>query len=115
MDKSILEKRIHDKAEKRADEYFKEISGFFYQHEELVANGREGLVLKPIAENMSIQFISPFSNDESLFNNQDTLSKYTNWQDIRKELVEKYEKEETDNILDKLDSINYLLEGNNEN
>ena len=112
MDKSILEKRIHDKAEERADEYFKEISEFFYQHEELVANGREGLVLKPIAENMSIKFISSsFSDEESLFNNQDTLSKYTNWRDIRKELVEKYEKEETDNILDKLDSINYLLEG----
>ena len=110
MDKSILEKRIHAKAEERADEYFKEISEFFYQHGELVANGREGLVLKPIAENMSIKFISPFSNDESLFNNQDTLSKYTNWQDIRKELVEKYEKEETDNVLDKLNSIDYLLE-----
>lgn len=109
MDKSILEKRIHDKAEERADKYFEEISGFFYQHEELVANGREGLVLKPIAKNKSIGFRSPY-NDESLFNSQDNLSKYTNWQDIRKELVEKYEKEETDNILDKLDSINYLLE-----
>lgn len=111
MDKSILEKRIHDKAEERADKYFEEISDFFYQHEELVANGREGLVLKPIAENKSIRFRSPYRDDESLFNSQDTLSKYTNWQDIRKELVEKYEKEETDNILSKLESINYLLEG----
>ncbi|MDS1015258.1 hypothetical protein [Lentilactobacillus buchneri] len=111
MDKSILEKRIHDKAEERADKYFEEISEFFYQHEELVANGQEGLVLKPISENKSINFRSPYCDDESLFNSQDTLSKYTNWQDIRKELVEKYEKEETDNILNKLDSINYLLEG----
>jgi len=46
-----------------------------------------------------------------MFDNQESLSKYTNWQDIHKKLVEKYEKEETDNILDKLDSINYLLEG----
>ncbi|MCX7511612.1 hypothetical protein OSJ94_10505 [Levilactobacillus brevis] len=111
MDKSILEKRIHDKAEERANKYFKEISEFFYQHEELVANGREGLVLKPIAENRSIKFRSPYRDDGSLFNSQDNLSKYTNWKDIRQELVEKYEKEETDNILSKLDSINYLLEG----
>ena len=111
MDKSILEKRIHDKAEERADEYFEEISDFFYQHKELVANGREGLVLKPIAKNRSFHFRSPYSDDESLFNSQKNLSKYTNWKDIRKELVEKYEEEETDNILDKLDSINYLLEG----
>lgn len=109
MDKSVLEKHIHDKAEERADKYFKEISEFFYQHDELVANGREGLVLKPVAENRSLHFRSPY-NDDALFNSQDNLSKYTNWQDIRKELVEKYEKEETDNILDKLDSINYLLE-----
>lgn len=110
MDKSILEQRIHDKAEKRADKYFEEIAEFFDQHEELVANGREGLVLKPIAENRSIHFRAPYSDDEALFNNQDNLSKYTNWQDIRKELVEQYEEEETDNILDKLESINYLLE-----
>ena len=111
MDKSILEQRIHDKAEERADKYFKEISEFFYQHEELVTNRGEGLVLKPIAENKSIHFRSPDNNDDdALFNSQNTLSKYTNWQDIRKELVEKYEEEETDNILDKLDSINYLLE-----
>lgn len=108
MDKTILEKRIHERAEKRADKYFEEISEFFYQHEELVANGRKGLVLKPIAENKSIGFRSPF-RDESLFNNQDNLSKYTNWQDIRKELVEKYEKEETDKVLSKLENINYLL------
>lgn len=114
MDKSILEKRIHAKAEERADKYFEEISDFFNQHEELVANGREGLVLKPIAENRSIGFRSPYRDDESLFNSQENLSKYTNWQDIRKELVEKYEKEETDNILDKLDSINYLLEAQHE-
>ena len=109
MDKSVLEKHIHDKAEERADKYFKEISEFFYRHDELVANGREGLVLKPIAENRSLHFRSPY-NDDALFNSQENLSKYTNWQDIRKELVEKYEKEETDNLLDKLDSINYLLE-----
>ena len=114
MNKSDLENHIHDKAEERVDKYFEEISEFFYQHKELVAepvaNGREGLVLKPIAENKSIHFRSPYG-DDALFNSQDSLSKYTNWQDIRKELVEKYEKEETDNILSKLDSINYLLEG----
>lgn len=110
MDKSVLEKRIHEKAEQRADKYFDEISEFFYQHEELVANGRDGLVLKNIVKNRTIRFRSPFTDDESLFNSQDNLSKFTNWQDIRQELVEKYEKEETDNILDKLNSINYLLE-----
>jgi len=29
MDKSVLEKRIHDKAEERADKYFSEIRNFF--------------------------------------------------------------------------------------
>jgi len=46
-----------------------------------------------------------------MFDNQESLSEHTNWQEVRKSLVEKYEKEETDNILSKLDSINYLLEG----
>ncbi|WP_428958136.1 hypothetical protein [Levilactobacillus brevis] len=36
QDKSVLEKRIHDKAEERADRYFGEISNFLINHDELV-------------------------------------------------------------------------------
>lgn len=106
MDKSILEKRIHDKAEERADKYFNEISDFFHKHDELVNE----LVLKSNKKE-KLYFKTDFYGDgDGLFDRQEILNKYTNWQDIRKKLVEKYEKEETDNILSKLDSINYLLE-----
>lgn len=105
MDKSILEKRIHDKAEERADNYFIEIRDFLHKHDELVNE----LALTRTIEN--VYFLTSYYGGSGMFDNQESLSKHTNWQDIRKELVEKYEKEETDNILDKLDSINYLLEG----
>lgn len=103
MDKTFLEKRIHERAEKRANKYFEEISYFFYQHTEL-----GGLVLKPVEGDESIPFINSYQSD-ALFNNQENFEKFTNWKDIKKELVEKYEKEETDEILSKLENINYLL------
>lgn len=43
MDKSALEKHIHDKAEERADKYFETIRSFFRNESELVSK----LVLKP--------------------------------------------------------------------
>ncbi|MCP9369147.1 hypothetical protein KBX44_06480 [Lentilactobacillus kefiri] len=111
MDKSILEKRIHDKAEKRADKYFEEVRSFFESHNELVYYNHEGLFMNPSDNGTPKRYFkSGYSNFNGIFDSQKELSKFTNWQDIRKELVEKYEKEETDNILDKLDSINYLLE-----
>jgi len=105
MDKSILEKRIHDKAEERADNYFNEIRGFFHKHDELANE----LILTKTIEN--VYFLTSHFGGSGMFDNQESLSEHTNWQDIRKKLVEKYEKEETDNILSKLNSINYLLEG----
>jgi len=106
MDKSILEKRIHDKAEERADQYFEEINQFFSNHDELISR----LALVEQGKN-KIYFKTEYYDGKGLFDGQKSLSKHTNWQDIRKKLVEKYEKEETDNILSKLNSINYLLEG----
>lgn len=106
MDKSFLEKRIHDKAEERADKYFETIRSFFG------SNGSKRELANKLALKPSSKEKLYFRTDRSgsgIFDNQESLSKHTNWQDIRKELVEKYEKEETDNILDKLDSINYLL------
>ena len=105
MDKSVLEKRIHDKAEERADEYFNTIRSFFRNESELVSR----LVLKP-SSTEKLYFRTDYNSGSGIFDSQESLSEHTNWKDIRKELVEKYEKEETDNILDKLDSINYLLE-----
>jgi hypothetical protein len=55
-------------------------------------------------------FKSEYHDVNGIFDSQNELSKFTNWQDIRKGLVKKYEIEETDNILSKLDSINYLSE-----
>lgn len=106
MDKSALEKHIHDKAEERADKYFQTIRSFFMNESELVSR----LVLKQSSKE-KLYFRTDRNGGSGIFDNQESLSEHTNWQDIRKELVEKYEKEETDNILDKLDSINYLLEG----
>ena len=105
MDKSILEKRIHAKAEERADKYFAMIRLFFRDEGELVNK----LALTNSKE--KIYFKTDSYGGHGMFDSQENLSEYTNWQDIRKELVKKYEKEETDNILSKLESINYLLEG----
>ncbi len=105
MDKSVLEKRIHDKAEERADKYFANIRLFFRAEGDLVNK----LALTNSKE--KIYFKTDSYGGHGMFDSQESLSEYTNWQDIRDELVKKYEKEETDNILSKLDSINYLLEG----
>lgn len=111
MDKSILEKRIHDKAEERADKYFEEVRSFFESHDELSYFNHEGLYMNSSDNGTpKIYFKSRYSDVNGIFDSQKELSKFTNWKDIRDELVKKYEKEETDNILSKLDSINYLLE-----
>lgn len=104
MDKSVLEKRIHDKAEERANKYFRVLNNFFREHSELVNK----LALTNSKE--KIYFKTDSYGGNGMFDSQERLSEYTNWKDIRDELVQKYEKEETDNILSKLDSINYLLE-----
>ena len=106
MEKTYLEKRIHERAEKRADKYFDEISSLFESHDELV---RYGLSLKPTDGESPKIFRSRYYDGAGIFDSQENLSEFTNWQDIRKELVKKYEKEETDEILSKLENINYLL------
>lgn len=101
MDKTYLEKRIHERAEKRADDYFEEIHEFFNQHKEL-----RQLFLHFDHEAIAL---TGYSDDLALFNTQSNLSKYTNWEELKKKLVSKYEKEETDKVLSKLENINYLL------
>lgn len=42
--------------------------------------------------------------------NESMLNEYTNWPEIKKELLKKYQDEETDNILEKLSGISDFLE-----
>ena len=101
MDKTYLEKRIHEKAESRADDYFEEIHEFLNQHKDL-----RHLFLEFGHENIAL---TGYYDDLALFNSQSNLSKYTNWEELKKKLVSKYEKEETDKVLSKLENVNYLL------
>ena len=76
MDKTYLEKRIHERAEKRADDYFEEIHEFFNQHKEL-----RQLFLHFDHETIAL---TGYSDDLTLFNTQSNLSKYTNWEELKR-------------------------------
>ncbi|KZL35702.1 hypothetical protein [Secundilactobacillus collinoides] len=73
MDKSILEKRIHTKAEERADGYFRGFNNFFREHSELVNE----LVLTNSKE--KIYFKTDYYGGNGMFDSQEILNKYTNW------------------------------------
>jgi hypothetical protein len=112
MDKSFLEEKIKEKAKKRllADE--KSLRELAYNHPIL----RKLSVVQADEDGKSklvrIIAIDGYSNElfvAGMDENSERCDK-TNINQIRKELLQKYEEQELDNILNKLDSVGYLFE-----
>lgn len=105
MDKTLLEKRIEERAEKR----FKDDLRILINDIQKNPIGKSLTILingKPVElADSGINF--------GLINNNSTKGNYvlnTNLKEIKEKLVDEYKKEETDAILDKLTNIDYLFQ-----
>lgn len=107
MEKSILEKRIHEKAVERFD---KDIRDFinFVGHSEL-RNFSLGVVGYDSKIGLAAQGCNwGIINTEPYPKHQEWLKEHTNFYEIKEQTIKKYEKEETDKILGKLENLDYL-------
>mgnify|MGYP001268906130 CR=1 FL=1 len=104
MNKTILEKRIKERAEERFDKEFRELVNYIYTHP---IGGR----LKVKIGDSDIPIVN-FGRNYGLFNEegiQNKRSDNTNLQSVKMSLLKEYEKEETDEILKKLENLDYLF------
>ena len=108
MEKTILEKRIEEKATERAQKDYIEMMKFLKTNP---ITSRLTIEVKCLKEDKMIHlaYHGPnwaLLNDEGLKNQHSTS---TNIETVLDELVEKYKKEETDSILSKLENLGYLF------
>jgi hypothetical protein len=109
MEQSFIEKRIASKATERVDKDYREFIDFcnknpFAKQIQIKVN------------NINIFLTGNNYNNQELFSPHNTNNKnndFTNYIDIFNKLQKKYEKEETEILLDKLDSVKYLFDNLN--
>lgn len=105
MKKSALEKRIEKRAEDRFDSQVKELVLYIDKHP-------IGCRLKITIDGHQIN-LANFGGNHGLINEQGTDNSNadkTNLQQIKVDLLEKYEAEEIQNLEEKLDSVRYIFE-----
>ena len=105
MDKTMLEKRIEERAEKRFKDDLRSLINDIQKN--------------PIGKSLTILIngkpveLADSGINFGLINNNSTKGNYvhnTNLIEIKEKLVDVYIKEETDSILDKLTNIDYLFQ-----
>lgn len=105
MDKTMLEKRIEERAEKRFTDDLRSLINDIQKN--------------PIGKSLTILIngkpveLADSGINFGLINNNSTKGNYvlnTNLKEIKEKLVDEYKKEETDSILDKLTNIDYLFQ-----
>ena len=103
MDKTFLEKRIEERAEKRFEEELITFTNFVVRHpiggEIRVKMGDDNIPLANFGRNYGLVNANGLKN---------SMAEMTNLADVKAKLIEKYIKEETDAILAKLTNIEYL-------
>lgn len=106
MDKTMLEQRIEERAEQR---FTKEFNNLI---QELINN--------PICKGLKVTIgeedipLANFGSNYGLLNGSVTInknSKHTNLEVVKERLLIQYKQEETDAILNKLSSLDYLFQG----
>lgn len=105
MNKSVLEKRIKERAEEKTKEEYNEFVNM------LEKNKFGKLLHVKFEDNESIP-LSNFGCNYSLFNHnclENSNVVHTNLEEIYNDILEKNIREETDRILSKLDGIGYLF------
>lgn len=105
MEKTILEKRIEERAHERFNKDLKTLVDLIHHH--------------PIGGQLTVTIgdrnipIANFGQNYGLLNGRgihNQNSEHTNLAIVKENLIEKYKKEETDEILNKLDGLNYLFD-----
>ena len=105
MDKTMLEKRIEERAEKRFTDDLRSLIND-------IQKNPIGKSLKILINGDPIELADSGINF-GIINNNSTKGNYvlnTNLKEIKEKLVDEYKKEETDSILDKLTNIDYLFQ-----
>lgn len=104
MDKTFLEKRIKERAIERFEEDYRDFV-------DAIIRNPVGNLLKIRVEEKQI----PLSNsgpNYGVFNkeqDENSWSKYTNYSEVKEYMVNEYVERETDEIINKLESIGHLF------
>lgn len=107
MEKSILEKRIHEKAvirfKKDIADFVSYINNSPLRCFEIEVQGEKSKIpLTDYGTNWAL-----ITTDMS-GNRKEWLKEHSNFYELKEEIIKKYEKEETDKILEKLENLDYL-------
>lgn len=105
MDKTMLEKRIEERAEKRFTEDLRSLIN-------VVNTNAIGNKLTLLIDGKPISLAKPsctfgIINEKAL---DAEFAKHTNLKEVKEILIDQYIKEETDDILNKLTNIDYLFQ-----
>lgn len=107
MEKTILEKRISQRAEERYEQEYNAL------YKALSSNKIARLLKITIGEKEITDFVD---DSQALITNCSKtaeISELSNFAEIKKNLIIIYEKEETDKILNELSALSYLFVQNN--
>lgn len=110
MEKSTIEKRILEKAEKRfsnlKNDVFKKVS------ENKLLGSLKIFIDKDKKEYVRICGTGGYCPATDLFNTTRLLEERTNYKEVEEQIISEYIKEETDILFEKLDAIKYFLTDN---
>lgn len=113
---TILEKRIREKAKKAYDAEYKKLTDFLASNR---ISKKIYLNVLSFDEKSQLKDAIPLvgnGNDSAFFRQLNQVSSHnkylfmSNYEDVEEELIEEYIKEETDNLLSKLEAVKYLFE-----
>lgn len=117
--KSYLDELIEKKAEESADNVIKQVFSKFYCSE-IDGNGNKSIVFNDkCGELAGVSLYSAYetsnTDDGTTLMSHDysgnaMLEKYTNWKEVRQDLINKFKKEETHELLSNLKGIQEFID-----
>ena|SRR3990167_219687 len=109
MEKTFLEKRITQKAEKRFEKEWDEFMKFNFNN----SIGKRICIKQKDKDNEDDEInIFAFGCNHALLNgeqNRNKQSEQTNYEEVKKELIEKFIEEETELLLNRMEELKYLM------
>ncbi|AZN76449.1 hypothetical protein CXB72_04550 [Lactobacillus acidophilus] len=109
--KSRFDELIEDKANKRVKQILMNITSNFPW--DINGNGAPAIEFNDKCGELAGKPLYSQYSENALLNsngNEKYLNEYTNWPEIKEKLLKKYEKEETDKVLQKLSEISDFLD-----
>lgn len=111
INKSRFDELIEDKANKRVKQILMNITNNFPW--DINGNGEPAIEFNDKCGELAGKSLYSQYSENTLLNsngNEKYLNEYTNWPEIKEKLLKKYEKEETDKVLQKLNGISDFLD-----